>query len=117
MANCTAVEDPKFQPAMRLLSSVTKANPAVVTTTFDHDYVSGTIVRFHIPQYYGMRELDRLQGIITVTGTDTFTVDINTTGFQAFVAPVAKWYHDRCALVIPIGEKNDQGTAAVQDVT
>ena len=117
MANCTAVEDPQFQPAMRLLSSVTRANPAVVTTTFDHDYLDGTIVRFHIPKYYGMRELDRLQGTITVTGDTTFTVDINTKGFQVFAAPAAKWWHSKCALVIPIGEINSQGTAAVQDVT
>jgi len=117
MANCFAVESPQFQPAMRLLASVTKASHAVVTTTFDHDYVDGTIVRFHVPKQYGMDELDRLKGTITVTGLTTFTVDIDTNGFKAFAVPVELWYHDRCALVIPIGELNSQGTAAVRDVT
>jgi len=114
--NCYAVEDPQIQPAMRLISAATKANPVSITTTFDHDFVDGTIVRFHIPKYYGMPQLDLQQGAITVTGTDTFTINLDTTNFTAFAVPVALWWHSRCALVIPIGELSDQLTAAARDV-
>ena len=117
MSTCYAPQDPKFQPAMRVISAITKAYPAQVTTTFDHDYISGTIIRFHIPYAVGMQQLNHMQGIITVTGTDTFTVDIDTTSFDTFSIPVAPNPHDNtCALVIPIGELSSQLTAAVQDV-
>ena len=36
---------PVFQPAMRVISSITNGFPAVVTTTFDHQYISGTVMR------------------------------------------------------------------------
>jgi len=117
MANCYALEDPQIQPAMRLISSITKAETAVITTTFDHGFVTGTIVRFYIPSYYGMVQLNGRQETITVTGTDTFTVPVNTTKFRTFAAPVAAWWHARCAMVVPIGEVSSILTAAVRDVT
>ena len=46
----SAVEQPTYQPDMRNILSITNANPAVVTTTFDgtnpgdHLYRSGLIV-------------------------------------------------------------------------
>jgi len=115
--NCYAVEDPQIQPVMRLISAITQANPAQITTTFDHDFISGTIVRFYIPKYYGMKQIDKAKGTITVTGTDTFTVDVDSSAFNVFAVPAALWYHARCAMVIPIGEVSSQLTAAAQDVT
>lgn len=118
MSTCYANPDSQFQPAMRLISAITNANPAQITTTFDHDYVSGTMVRFYIPRAEGMTQLDKMTGIITVTGTDTFTVDIDTTHFDVFAIPVAPaWYQNTCALVVPIGQISSQLTASVQDVT
>ena len=108
--NCFVVEDPQIQPASRLIGSITKANKAEITTTTDHDYETGLIVRFYVPTYYGMRELDGVQAKITVTGTDTFTVDINTAKYTAFAVPVAQWYHRRCAQVVPV-------TGVARDVT
>lgn len=78
-----AIASPTFQPAMRIISAITNASPATVTTTFDHDYVSGTVVRLHIPTGFGMYQANKLQGEITVTGTTTFTIDIDTTDFDA----------------------------------
>lgn len=118
MSTCYANPDPRFQPSMRIIASVTNDNPAVVTTTFDHDYVSGTIVRFYIPRAEGMSELDKKKGVITVTGNTTFTVDINTTGFSTFAIPGAPaWYQNTCALVVPVGQVSSQLTASVRDVT
>ena len=110
MANCYANQDPQFQPAMRIISAITQASNAEVTTTFDHDYSSGLIVRFYIPSWYGMPQIDKLKGMITVTGTDTFTVDIDTRKFDAFSVPATQWWHNKCAIVIPV-------TGTEQDVT
>jgi hypothetical protein len=118
MSTCYANPDPQFQPAMRLISAITNANPASVTTTFAHDYITGTIVRFYIPKAEGMTQLDKMKGTITVTGNTTFTVDIDTTSFDVFAIPGAPaWYQNTCATVVPVGQVSTQLTASVRDVT
>ena len=113
---CYAVEDPTFQPAMRVISAITNASPAEVTTTFDHDYVTGTIVRLIVPKALGMRQADKLVGEITVTATDTFTIDIDTTLFNAFSIPGSPApYVNVCGLVIPIGEDTDTLAASTRN--
>ena len=32
---------PIFLPAMRIITDITRSNPAIVTTSFDNDYISG----------------------------------------------------------------------------
>ena len=110
MPNCYANQNAQLQPAMRLVSAITQANPASVTTTFAHGYSDGLKVRFYIPTWYGMPQLDKQVGTITVTGNTTFTVDINSSQFDTFTAPAGAWYENRCALVIPV-------TGTVQDVS
>ncbi len=110
---CFADQSPTYQPSMRLISAITNANPAAVTTTFDHDYGTGLTVRLLIPRDHGMTNADKLIGIVTVTGTDSFTVDINTTGFDAFSVPVASL---NCAQVVPVGEINSILTQATRNV-
>lgn len=108
-----AVASPTFQPAMRIVTAITKANPAAVTTSFDHDYITGEIVRFYIPDTFGMRQMNGLSGTITVTASDTFTVDIDTTYFDTFAVPSSNVQY---AQVLPIGEVNSQLTAATDNV-
>ena len=109
--------DPVFQPAMRLIASITNAFPAIVTTTFDHDYITGTIVRFEIPFADGMQELDKRLAPISVTGPTTFTIPIDTIGFSAFAIPGgAPPYVNTAAQVIPVGEINSILEAATVNV-
>jgi len=118
MANCTINENPRFTPSLKVISSITKDNPATVTTDSTHGYVSGIIIRFVIPCAVGMQQLDNRTGEITVTGSNTFTVNIDTTKFDDFSVPaIPKWYENVCALVLPIGENSSQVNAAVRDVT
>ncbi len=113
MANCGAIASPTFQPAMREISAITQANPATVTTTFDHDYITGEIVRLYIPLDHGMIRADQLVGEITVTAATTFTINIDTTGFEAFVVPGASL---QCPQVVPLGERNSLLLAATDNV-
>jgi hypothetical protein len=118
MSTCYANPNPTFLPAMRLISSITNDYPALVTTTFNHGYTTGLIVRLHIPTICGMQEIKDLPLTITVTDVDTFTVDVDTTRFGAFaipVVPVPVWA-DTCAQVIPIGEDNSMLTEATRNV-
>lgn len=117
MGICFADPNPIFQPAMRLIASITQTNPAVVTTTFPHQYKTGTIVRFDIPQADGMQELNQQTLPITVTGLTTFTIPIDSTLFSAFAIPIGISPHvPTCAQVVPIGEINEILTAATQNV-
>lgn len=113
-----AVADPRYQPAMRIITDITRANPAVVTTSFDHDYLSGLIVRLYVPPGYAMRQADKMVGTITVTGTTTFSIDIDTSAFDTFSAPGGSpWYVYSYAQVVPIGERNDLLTQATRNVS
>lgn len=117
-----AFEDPTFQPAMRIISSITRAANALVTTSFAHDYITGTIVRFVIPFVpptqdnplgFGMIQINGMTGTITVVDTTSFTVDIDTTTFEPFSVPANV---KQQAQVVAIGEVNELLRAAVQNV-
>lgn len=114
MSTCFAYKNPIFQPAMRIIASISQAHQAVVTTTFDHLYVSGTIVRLDIPPADGMQQADQFVGPIIVTSPTTFTLPLDSTMFTAFAIPVSPSPHvNTCALVVPIGEESLQLNAAV----
>ena len=110
-----AVANPVFQPAMRIISNITNGYPAQVTTTFAHQYITGTIVRLYVPAGYGMVEANQLKGPIVVTGDTTFTIDLDTTSFTAYSAPVLS-DDMQYAQVVPIGEVNGILTAATRNV-
>ena len=103
---------PVFQPAMRLLVSITQSYPAVITVTPNHLYKTGLIVRFDIPFVNGMQQLNQQTATIVVTGNTTFTVPIDTTHFDAFVAPGTPTANNTTACVTPVGEDNSILTMA-----
>lgn len=111
-----AIQNPTYKPAMRVISAITNANPAAITTTFDHNYVTGTVVRLHIPPGYGILQANELFGEITVTGDTTFTIDIDTSTFDAYTTPASFPENKQYAQVVPIGENNSILTASVQNV-
>jgi Ubiquitin-activating enzyme E1 FCCH domain len=107
---------PVYQPAMRLIAAITNSFPATVTTTFDHQYITGTIVRIDIPFADGMQELNQQTAPITVTGATTFTIPIDTTNFNAFSIPSVPPYINTAAQVVPVGEISSTLDAATVNV-
>jgi hypothetical protein len=97
---------PVYQPAMRIIASISNANPAVVTTTFAHQYLTGTIVRLNFPPGYGMEQANQLTGEIVVTGSTTFSINIDTTFFDPFMIPATFPDDTQYAQVVPIGENS-----------
>jgi hypothetical protein len=83
------VSEPIFQRAMRVISSITNAYPAVVTTTTDHQYITGMIIRLNIPKGFGMQQANQKFGKIIVTGDTTFSIDIDTTGMDQFLSLIS----------------------------
>ncbi len=107
---------PIFQPAMRLIASITQASPAVVTTTFAHQYLTGTIVRLDIPPACGMQQANQLTGAISVIDPTSFYIALDTTQFADFVIPTFTPHVPSNAMVVPIGELSETLKAATQNV-
>ena len=102
---------------MRVIAGISNDFPATVTTTIDHDYIVGTIVRLDITPTGGMFQANQKVGtILTVPTPTTFTIDIDSTHFDIFSIPsqFPPGYND--SQVVPVGESNDILTAAVQNV-
>jgi len=101
-ANNGAVLTPVFQPAMRVVTAITNANPALVTTSFANNFESTDIVQFYMPLGFGMQQINGLMGHVTVVSPTTFSVNINTLNFDVFSDPS----NGQFAQVIPIAESN-----------
>ena len=119
---CYADPNPQFTPAMRLISSITKACPTVITTSFDHGYLSGLLVRIKIPIACGMQQLGNYLGYITVTGATTFTLDVYSTSYDTFAIPTSPTptipiWSDICAQVLPVGELSGMQDEALKRST
>lgn len=82
-----------YIPAINDLGSITQANPALVTTVADHNYVVNQQVQFFIPPQWGMTQLDTQKGyVLSIPASDQFTVNINTSNYNAFVTPTSPAY-------------------------
>ncbi len=78
-------------PPFLLISNITQATNAVVTVTTANSYIAGQRVYFSVPFTYGMFQINSLSSTIqTVDVTNLiFTMDIDTTQFDAFTVPVS----------------------------
>ncbi len=105
-------------PAMREIAAITNSVEAVVTTTFDHGYLTGGIVRLYIPNYFGMTQANRLKGSITVLTATTFSITIDTSFFDPFVIPtyIPEPAPYTSAQVVPIGEDTDHLDSSFRNI-
>lgn len=83
----------------------------MVVTIVDSDentYIVGQLVRLTVPYSYGMFQADQLTGqIIAVNGTN-FSLNIDSSQFDAFVVPGAGVAIPRPASLAPAGSRNLQ---------
>lgn len=100
--------DPRYYPRHRYITAITAANPAVVTLSVTHGFTVGQLVRFAIPDDFGMTQMDGLLGTITAVSTanNTITVDIDSSAFTAFAFPTSAVAAAGVtfAHVVPVGE-------------
>lgn len=100
--------NPIYYPSKRSIVNITQAAQAVVTTSVDHGYVAGMSVRLSVPAAFGMTQADGLLVNITAVTAGTFTVNLDTTAFTAFVFPAAAAVPFTPASCVPVGEETDQ---------
>jgi len=77
-----------YTPTIVNITNITQSNPAIITTSIDQTFVIGQEVQFFIPPQWGMSQLKNLTGyVLSINSPTEFTVNINTTLFDAFVTP------------------------------
>jgi len=80
--------DSIFYPKTRYIVNITQAVNAVVTTSVNHGYVAGQLVRINVPNSLnGMTQINGQVVTITAVTASTFTINLNTTGYSAFAFP------------------------------
>lgn len=74
-----------YQPSQFFISTITKGSTTLVTTTADHNYVVGQLVRFIIPITNGIRQLNGQSGYVISIPSDTqVVVNIDSSNYNSF---------------------------------
>ena len=79
----------EYQPQKVYVQGISKASNAVITTTYDHGYSVNETVTMHVPEFWGMTEMEGLVGRISSVTSNTFTININSSGFTTFTFPTS----------------------------
>jgi hypothetical protein len=74
------------------------------TTTEAETYIVGMAVRLNVPQTYKMYQADKLVGTITAINGLNFTLNIDSSQFDAFVVPSGNVLQP--ATIAPNGSRN-----------
>jgi hypothetical protein len=99
-----------FAPEPQTISGITRAMPPVVTTTANHGYTTGQVVRIICPKNFGMPQINSQVFIISVLAPTTFALYLSfvnrqaadTRNYDAFIA--ATGLQRQVAQVVPMGE-------------
>jgi hypothetical protein len=104
----------EFYPVSYLITAITNAQQATITTSIDHTLTAGQEVRILVPQIFGMYQINgTATDIVSVPTSNSMVVDADTTNFDAFVVPIAT--NITPAQLIPIGQDAFDGSANQYD--
>ena len=80
-----------FTPPARVITNITQATQAVIEFSATHAFIVGEEVSFRVPTQYGMTQMDNRKGTVQAINTtnNTITMDIDSSGFSAFVYPAS----------------------------
>lgn len=108
-----------YYPQVRAIAAITLANPMVVTTLVQQNYQVGDVVRFQIPTAFtggsqsqlnsstsGLPKEYTVVAVNNAIGTQTVTLNVDSTSNTAFAWPVAASYPFGLPEMIPQGEGN-----------
>lgn len=84
------IEPQFYQPSRFVISAITLGATTTVTTTVDHNYVIGQLVRLLIPPSFGCRQLNERSGILlSIPSSTQMVLDIYSAGGDAYIASSA----------------------------
>lgn len=106
---------PLFYPRRRVITNITQAVNANVSTSVPHGLTPGQAIRFNIPAVSGMVELNATAQnnyqtftVNSVVDDYNFTLVANSTGFTAFTFPTSAQEPVSPPIMVPVGEDTAQ---------
>lgn len=76
-----------YKPRFWFISNITRGRTTTVTTTANQDFVVAQLVRFIIPQAFGIRQLNEQEGyVIQIVSPTQVIVDIDSRFMDAFTS-------------------------------
>lgn len=76
-----------YQPGVFNIASITNGQTTLVTTTTNHNYVMGQLVRLLISQLYGARQFnEQTANVISIPSPTEITLQLDSTFYDVFVA-------------------------------
>lgn len=94
-----------YQPRVYNISALTLGSTTTVTTSVDHDYVVGQLIRLLIPVTYGAYQISGQQGYVkSIPADNQVEVTINSQVCNAFVP--SPTYGPTLPQIIAIGDCN-----------
>ncbi len=79
----------QFTPSLSFISGISNAQNAVLTFDDNHDFLVNEVISIRVTKPYGMVQINNQQGKILAITSNTITVDIDSTNYEAFVTPVS----------------------------
>ncbi len=123
VGNANMPQPALYYPEWRAIAGITLANPMVVTTLVRQVYQIGDVVRFQIPTVFGMQQLNStsnglpleftVRAVNNAIGTQTVTLEADSTAFTAFAWPAASAYPFSLPVMVPQGEGNTNNLAGI----
>lgn len=105
-----------YIPRNRIVTGISAASSAVITTATAHGFAVNQIVRFYVPSAFAMTQMNELLGTVSAVGSVTqFTVNINSSAFTAFAWPASGSVPFTFAQVVPVGEDTSILSGATQN--
>ncbi len=114
---------PLYKPRVINILSISNSNPAIIVTTLDgvvpanNGYITGLIARIVVPPNFGMEQINKRVGIVTVISASSFSIDIDTTSFDTFaIPPINPGHNGTAAQVNAFGELTSMVTGAFVNI-
>ena len=103
------IEPQNYQPRFFFIEDITQGPTTIVTTTTDHDYVIGQLIRLIIPPTNGIRLLNGQLGyVISIPADDQVEVTIYSVGLDPFITSNNR----NQPQILPVGDVNTGQTNA-----
>lgn len=94
-----------YQPSRFEISNIVTGFQTTITTSEDHNYVLGQLIRVLIPRAYGSVEISGKQGYVTsIPAADEVVVSINSQVCSPFIS--SPTYGPNPPQIIAIGDAN-----------
>lgn len=94
-----------YAPSRFNISDIVLGMTTEVTTSVDHNYVIGQVVRLHVPSFFGTYQINGMQAnVIGIPDDDKIIIDIDSRAYNAFISSPP--YSNTPAQVCAIGDVN-----------